>query len=79
MELQETQTKEIENQVPSSESIPDYMNSEESREIEPITQVQRNNLINTKELPDFRLILGLTLILGSFLFVTAIYFGIINP
>ncbi|GEM_PF-3008870 len=40
---------------------------------------QRDNILPIKTLPDPRLIIGLTLVVGSFLFVVAIYYGIINP
>lgn len=78
----ETQTTETENNVPLIEKTPepDYMNPKKPSKTEPMTRVQRDNVITKKDLPDPRFRIGVTLvILMIFLFVTAIYYGIINP
>ncbi|MBD2778452.1 hypothetical protein [Iningainema tapete] len=78
MKSQETQTT-TENNF-SSDNAPEteYWNSN-TRKDESVTQVQRDNVMLRKNLPDIRLIIGLTLVIGAFLFVAAIYYGIINP
>ncbi|NMG21127.1 hypothetical protein [Brasilonema bromeliae] len=79
MELQETQTKKTENNVLSAENIHDYINPEKIRESEAKTQAQTDNAVTSKEALDPRLRYGFTLILAIFLFIAAIYYGIINP
>ncbi len=55
------------------------MNYKKISKFESTTQLKRNNLSTIKELPDPRLI-GFTIFsLAIFLFVAAIYYGIINP
>lgn len=62
-----------------SQKTPDYVNSHDTSEIESTAQLKRDSLSTIKELPDPRLI-GFTIFsLAIFLFVTAIYYGIINP
>jgi hypothetical protein len=62
-----------------SQKTPDYVNSHNTSEIESTTQLKRDSFSTIKELPDPRLI-GFTIFsLAIFLFVTAIYYGIINP
>jgi cytochrome oxidase assembly protein ShyY1 len=64
----------------AAENIPNYMNYQKPGKSEPITQVQRDNVITSRDLPNRRVRYGLPLfILAIFLFVTAIYYGIINP
>jgi hypothetical protein len=82
MELEETQTTEAEDNVFLGEKNPEpgYMNARKPRITEPITQVQRDNSITSKDLPDPRFRIGVTLVLLMvLLFVSAIYYGIINP
>lgn len=63
-----------------AENTPDYMNPQKPRKSEPVTQVQIDNVITSKDLPSRRVRYGLPLfILAIFLFVTALYYGIINP
>ncbi|MBW4689837.1 MAG: hypothetical protein KME40_33300 [Komarekiella atlantica HA4396-MV6] len=70
--------KSQENQT--AENKPDYRNPQKLEEAEPITQVQKNSVITKKDLPDARLRYGFPLlILTIFLFVAAIYYGIIKP
>ncbi|MBD0262487.1 MAG: hypothetical protein ICV78_07085 [Tolypothrix sp. Co-bin9] len=62
-----------------SQKTPDYVNSHDTSEMESTTQLKRDSLATIKKLPDPRLI-GFTIFnLAIFLFVTAIYYGIINP
>jgi hypothetical protein len=62
-----------------SQKTPDYINSHKTSEIKSTTQLKRDSLTKIKELPDPRLI-GFTIFnLAIFLFVAAIYYGIINP
>ncbi|MBE9052116.1 hypothetical protein IQ243_17140 [Nostocales cyanobacterium LEGE 11386] len=69
------QSKEI-----KTENTSDYMKCKNSREPEPMTQVQKNRVITSQDLPDKRLRYGLTLVvLTALLFTAAIYYGIINP
>jgi cytochrome oxidase assembly protein ShyY1 len=80
MQSQESQTTETENNVPLTENEPEYINPQKSSQSEPITQIQRDSILTNQDLPDPRLRYGLTLvILTVFLFVVAIYYGIINP
>jgi len=79
MELQETQTQKTGNNLPVVENIPNYKNSEQTKESGSITQVKTENVTIKKDLSDPRLIIGFTLIVASLLFVAAIYYGIINP
>lgn len=61
-----------------SQKTPDYINSHKTSQVKS-TQLKRDNLTTIKELPDPRLI-GFTIFsLAIFLFVAAIYYGIINP
>ncbi|BAY12578.1 hypothetical protein [Calothrix sp. NIES-2098] len=63
-----------------TENKPDHMNTENPSKSEPMTQVQKDNVINSKDLPDRQFSFGFPLlILAIFLFVAAIYYGIINP
>lgn len=39
----------------------------------------KNHITNNKDLPDLRVIISLVLVIGIFMFVAAIYYGIINP
>ncbi|MBD2561766.1 MULTISPECIES: hypothetical protein [Nostoc] len=80
MKSQETQNTTTENNRPVAEDTPNYINPEEPGKSEPMTQVQRDNVITNQDLPDPRVRYGFTLvILAAFLFVVAIYYGIINP
>ncbi|MBD0264622.1 MAG: hypothetical protein ICV78_18440 [Tolypothrix sp. Co-bin9] len=59
---------------------PDYMNPKKPSKPEPMTRVQKDSVITKKDLPDPRFRIAVTLvILIIFLFVTGIYYGIINP
>lgn len=63
-----------------AENTPDYMNPQPPGKSEPVTQIQKDNVITSKDLPSRRVRYGLPLlILAILLFVTAIYYGIINP
>jgi hypothetical protein len=42
-------------------------------------RLQKNHITNKKDLPDLRIIISLVLVIGIFMFVAAIYYGIINP
>ncbi|MFN6474128.1 MAG: hypothetical protein RMY36_031235 [Nostoc sp. SerVER01] len=69
MKSQETQNTKAEN-----------INPQKTQKSEPLTQVQRNNVITNQDLPNPLVRYGFTLvILATFLFVVAIYYGIINP
>ncbi len=79
MNSQETPTT-AENNYSDIENTPDYMNPQKPGKSEPVTQVQADNVITNKDLPDRRVRYGLpVLIFAIFLFVAAIYYGIINP
>ncbi|MEJ6482265.1 hypothetical protein N0Y54_13190 [Nostoc punctiforme UO1] len=80
MKSQETQNKITENNVPISGNTASDMNPQETGKYEPITQVQRDSVITNQDLPNPLVRYGFTLvILATFLFVVAIYYGIINP
>ncbi|MBD0390365.1 MAG: hypothetical protein ICV54_28675 [Nostoc sp. C3-bin3] len=80
MKSQETQDTTIENNLPLAEDTPNYIAPQEPGKSEPMTQVQKDNVITSQDLPDPRVRNGFTLIiLGAILFVFAIYYGIINP
>ncbi|MBG1241943.1 hypothetical protein [Nostoc sp. NZL] len=80
MKSQETQNTTTENNLTVAEDTPNYINPKESGKSEPMTQVQSDNVITNQDLPDPRVRYGFTLIiLAAFLFVVAIYYGIINP
>ncbi|MDZ8107541.1 MAG: hypothetical protein RM338_18240 [Nostoc sp. DedQUE12a] len=73
MKSQETQNTKTENK-------PENLNVQTRRKSEPITQVQRNNVITNQDLPNPLVRYGFPLvILATFFFVVAIYYGIINP
>ncbi|WP_414572529.1 hypothetical protein [Nostoc sp. CCY 9925] len=73
MKSQETQNTKTENK-------PENLNVQGTGKSEPITQVQRNNVITNRDLPNPLVRYGFTLvILATFLFFVAIYYGIINP
>ncbi|WP_445633915.1 hypothetical protein NSTC745_05652 [Nostoc sp. DSM 114161] len=73
MKSQETQNTKTENK-------PENLNVQGNGKSEPITQVQRNNVITNRDLPNSLARYGFTVvILATFLFVVAIYYGIINP
>ena len=80
MKSQETQNTTTENNLPVAKDTPKYINPQESGKSEPMTQVQSDSVITNQDLPDPRVRYGFTLVIvGSFLFVIAIYYGIINP
>jgi cytochrome oxidase assembly protein ShyY1 len=80
MKSQETQNKITENNVPLLDNTASDMNPQETGKSEPITQVQRDSVITNQDLPNPLVRYGFTLvILATFLFVVAIYYGIINP
>ncbi|MFN6464030.1 MAG: hypothetical protein RMZ41_019765 [Nostoc sp. DedVER02] len=81
MQSQETQeTKTENNNVPLVDNTPDYINSQESGKSEPMTQVQKDSVMTDRDLPNPLVRYGFTVvILSTFLFVVAIYYGIINP
>ncbi|BAY24024.1 hypothetical protein NIES2100_38170 [Calothrix sp. NIES-2100] len=80
MKSQETQNAKTENNLPPVKETPDHLYPQESMKPEPVTQIQKENVITSQDLPDSRVRYGFTLvILASFLFVAAIYYGIINP
>jgi hypothetical protein len=61
-----------------SQKTPDNINSHKTSESESTTRLKRDNFTTIKELPDPRLI-GFTIFsLAVFLFIAAIYYGIIN-
>ncbi|MFN6561287.1 MAG: hypothetical protein RMY28_016045 [Nostoc sp. ChiSLP01] len=73
MKSQETQNTKIENK-------PEHLNVQGTGKSEPITQVQKNNVLTNRDLPNPLTRYGFTLvILATLLFVVAIYYGIINP
>ncbi|MBU7583905.1 MAG: hypothetical protein KAF91_13505 [Nostoc sp. TH1S01] len=73
-------TNKTENNHPSVKTAPNYIHSQNNSNSEPVTQVQKDNVITRQELPDKRVRYGFTLvILSALLFVIAIYYGIINP
>ena len=81
-ETTETQTTETENNASLVKKTPepDYMSPKKPRKSEPITQIQRDSVITDQDIPDLKFRVGVTLvILIIFLFVAAIYYGIINP
>ncbi len=72
--------KSQENQNRKTENTPDQINPQEPGKSEQMTQVQRDNVITSQDLPDPRVRYAFTVvILATFLFVAAIYYGIINP
>lgn len=72
-------TKTITN-IPSTEKSLDYPNPQNTSKSQPMTQVQKDNIITDQDLPYKQLIYGFTLVtLTAFLFVAALYYGIINP
>ncbi|RUR76551.1 hypothetical protein ACF3DV_11595 [Chlorogloeopsis fritschii PCC 9212] len=75
MDLQELQTKAAAN----NDFIVDKTNPTNSKGFEPMSLVQRVNLIISKELPDLRFLSVISVSVASLLFVAAIYYGIINP
>jgi hypothetical protein len=81
MQSQETQEKKTENNnVSLVDNTPDYINPQESGKSEPLTQVQKDSVITNRDLPNPLFRYAFTaVIVGSFLFVVAIYYGIINP
>jgi cytochrome oxidase assembly protein ShyY1 len=80
MQSQESQARNPENNVPLEKNTPEYMNLEKPSKSESKTQVQKDSVITSQDLPDPRLRYSFTLvILTIFLFVIAIYYGIINP
>ncbi|WP_341530269.1 hypothetical protein WKK05_13830 [Nostoc sp. UHCC 0302] len=80
MQSQESQTRNPENNVPLGKNTPEYMNPKKPSKSESKTQVQKDSVITSQDLPDPRLRYGFTLvILTIFLFIIAIYYGIINP
>ncbi|BAY78111.1 hypothetical protein NIES25_45810 [Nostoc linckia NIES-25] len=73
MKSQETQNTKTEN-------TSDNTNLQGTEKSEPITQVQKNNVITNRDLPNPLARYGFTaVILATFLFVVAIYYGIVNP
>ncbi|MGJ5632578.1 hypothetical protein [Nostoc sp. CALU 1950] len=80
MKSQETQNILTENNFPLPENTANEMNPQEPDKSEQMTQVQRDNVITNQDLPNPLVRYGFTLvILATFLFVVAIYYGIINP
>lgn len=79
MQFQDNQTTETENNLPLAEKELDEMKTTQTAESEPITQVQKESIITAEDLPDPRFIGFAVVILTAFLFVAAIYYGIINP
>ncbi|MBN3958075.1 hypothetical protein [Nostoc sp. NMS8] len=80
MKSQETQNKITENNVSLPENPPNDMNAQEPDKFEQITQVQKDNVITNQDLPNPLVRYGFTVvILATFLFVVALYYGIINP
>ncbi|MDF2387769.1 hypothetical protein JMG10_40380 [Nostoc ellipsosporum NOK] len=79
MQFQENQTTKTENYLTLAEKELDEMKTTETAESEPITQVQKDSIITAGDLPDPRFIGFAVVILTAFLFVAAIYYGIINP
>ena len=70
---------ETENNLTLAENELDEMKVTIPQKSEPITQVQKDSVITGEDLPDPRLIAFVLVILMAFLFVVAIYYGIINP
>lgn len=80
MKSQETENKRTENNIPLPENTASDMNPQETGKSEPITQAQRDSVITNQDLPNPLVRYGFTLvILATFLFVVAIYYGIVNP
>ncbi|MEH2110824.1 hypothetical protein [Nostoc sp.] len=80
MKSQNTQNKITENNVSLTENPRNDMNAQEPDKSEQITQVQKDNVITNQGLPNPIVRYGFTVvILVTFLFVVALYYGIINP
>jgi hypothetical protein len=80
MRSPENQTTKIIKNITSTKKALDYQYPQNTSEYQPRTQVQKDNIITDHDLPYKRLFYGFTLvILTAFLFVAAIYYGIINP
>ncbi|QIR40878.1 hypothetical protein HCG51_32125 [Tolypothrix sp. PCC 7910] len=80
MKSQENPSVRAENNYSLPENTPDYMNSQKPQKSEPITQVQKENVITSEDLPNRRFRYGFPLIMLTILvFVAALYYGIINP
>ncbi|MCG6137555.1 MAG: hypothetical protein MET45_23465 [Nostoc sp. LLA-1] len=76
----ETQTRKIANNITSTENTFDEINAQNPSKSEPMTQIQKDNVITSQDLRYKGLFYGFILvILTAFLFVAAIYYGIINP
>ncbi|MCC2693435.1 hypothetical protein [Nodularia sp. LEGE 04288] len=76
----ETQTRETANNIPSIENTPAQINYQNPSKSQPMTQLQKDNVRTNQYSPYKRLVYGFILvILTAFLFVAAIYYGIINP
>ncbi|ABA22181.1 conserved hypothetical protein [Trichormus variabilis ATCC 29413] len=67
-------------EIQTIENTLDDINRQIPDKAESITSVGRDNKINDPDLSYKRLLYGLALvILAAFLFVAAIYYGVINP
>lgn len=67
-------------EIQTIENTLDDINRQIPDKAESITSVGRDNKINDPDLSYKRLLYGLDLvILAAFLFVAAIYYGVINP
>ncbi|MBW4564339.1 MAG: hypothetical protein KME32_24995 [Mojavia pulchra JT2-VF2] len=79
MKAKEQQQTKTENIISLTENTGGYKNHKKTRKVEPISQVQRDNVITDKdELPSiFRN--AFILVILAILLVAAIYYRIINP
>ena len=72
--------KSQENPSIKAENTASYVNRRKADESEPITQIQEDNVLTSKDLPRPRVRYGIPLALFAILlFVAALYYGIINP
>ncbi|BAY30045.1 hypothetical protein NIES2107_18890 [Nostoc carneum NIES-2107] len=80
MKSQDNPSIREENNYSAAENTPDYMNSQKPGQSEPVTQIQKENVITGEDLPNRRFRYGFPLIMLAILvFVAALYYGIINP
>ncbi|PHJ58337.1 hypothetical protein VF14_10555 [Nostoc linckia z18] len=80
MKFPETQNTKTENNVHVAENTFENINVPEARKSQSIKQVQKHNAIANQNFLNRLVGYGLLLvILASFLFIVAIYYGIIKP
>ncbi|MDZ8187374.1 MAG: hypothetical protein RMX96_21315 [Nostoc sp. ChiSLP02] len=80
MKSQENQNTRAKNNISVADNMSENINPQETTESEPVTQVQKDNVITNRDLPNPLVRYAFTgIILASLLIVIAIYYGIINP